>query len=204
MTTIAASEFVKRQTPESRYSHFEGSWEELAELVETQWNASGRLNLKPGYRDGVLLVIMPPERFFSSIVATETVSRFEVTYEPRQPGEKPVMNVFAYGRKTPAKYVEIVLYHHDVLEEDGDASTDTDWEIVSINASPISVPVPMNNTTRARNVLHEPGGTDPQLEKKSKEELIAFINEFAEATMFWSRHTMVQPEDEKRIQGEVR
>jgi len=191
MPTVGINDCVRRQTPESEFSHFDGPWENLVEMVESRLHHTQ--NLKPGYRDGVILIVVPPTAFFTSIVPTETVKKWEVKFEPRQEGEKPVRKIYGYGAKSQAKYVEIVLYHHDVLEEDGDACTDCNYEIVSINASPVDGPVPMNNTTRARNVLHEPGGTDPKLEEKTKEELIVFIRESAEATMFWSRHTMVMP-----------
>lgn len=194
MTTVGINTFVLRQIPESRYSHFDGPIENVAKMAESRLCHED--NVRPGYRDGVMLVEVPPEAFYTSIVPIETVRRFETVFEARQEGEEPVKVTYAYGPKSPAKHVEVVLYSHEVLEEDGDACTDCDYEIVSINASPYEHPVPMGGTTRARNVLHEPGGTDVKLEKKTKDELIFFIREWAEATMFWSRHIQVIPEPE--------
>jgi len=190
--TIAVSSFVKgRHTPEEPHSHFDGTWDELLDVVNNA--KKNESNIIPGYRDGVLLVIVPAKRFLTSIVPNESVERFNVEYTPRKKGEKPVLKISSFGDKTPAVYVEIVLYSHETLTESSEASCDADWEVISINASPINEAIPMNNTTRARNVLCEPGGTDPHLEQKTKEELIEFIRDTSQATMFWSRHTMVQP-----------
>jgi len=192
MNIVEINACVRRQTPSSRFAHYAGLWKQLRLLVENRLPQTQKI--RPGYRDGVILVEVPPENFFTSIVPIDTVEKFEVKFEARLEGEKPVKTTYAYGPKTPAKHVEIVLYSHEVLEEDGDACTDCDYEIVSINASPFDGPIPMGGTTRARNVLHEAGGTDVKLEEKTKDELIFFIREWAEATMFWSRHTMVMPE----------
>lgn len=36
--SVKCSDFVKRQTKYSNYSHFEGSWEELEKMVEEELN----------------------------------------------------------------------------------------------------------------------------------------------------------------------
>jgi hypothetical protein len=196
---IKASDFVRRQTPESPYSHFEGTWEELEKLCAT----NVRLGLtRAGYRDGVVLVDIEPDQFMTSVVslkegfANGTITRLKAVYEARQEGEEPVVKVTAYGKKQRAKKAVVVLYRWDVLEEGNERSQDSEWEIISVNASPTEEETPMGATARARNILVETGGTDPELEKKSKEELIEFIRDGAAASMFWSRHTMVQPESE--------
>lgn len=193
---IKCSDFVKRQTEDSKFSHFLGSWKDLEVLTEAYFMSGAR----PGYRDGVKLInIALPSLFMTSIVSfeslkgTESMENVHVTFEPRQPGEAPVVQTTIYAEKQEAKYVDIVLYRHDVLEEGSEASTDAQWEIISINASPIDKPVPMNSTTWARNTLKETGGTDPQYDNKTREELLEVIQERAEAAMFWSRHTMITP-----------
>ena len=56
---IAVNDFVKEQhTPESKNSHFAGTWEELLGLVEAHFAKA-----KLGYRDGVVIVEVPPEGF---------------------------------------------------------------------------------------------------------------------------------------------
>jgi hypothetical protein len=193
---VAVSEFVKRQVEESKFTHFNGTWEELRDVVELNID-----NHSKGYRDGVILVKMPnPEMFSCSIVNIEEglkngwIERIDSKFEERREGELPYLQIFAYGEKQPAKRVDVVLYRHDVLEEGDEASSDAEWEIISINGSPTENEVPMNNTTRARNILVQEGGTDVKLEDKSKEELIAFIKDMAESSTFWKSHIMVQPE----------
>ena len=57
---VGVNFFVRRQTAQSRFSHFVGSWGELLCLVAKHFSQA-----KPGYRDGVMMVPVPPERFFS-------------------------------------------------------------------------------------------------------------------------------------------
>jgi len=198
--TIAISEFAKRQTPDSEYSHFEGSWDELAQLVEENFN-----NQTPGYRDGVILVSVPPERFRTTIVNLKTLpedTSLIGKFEARREGEEPYLKVLVSGslydqiltgrrqlfKKTVAKKADIVLYRRDVLEENNEQSTDADWEVVSINANPDNEEVPMPPMTRARNVLEMEGGTSMKLEEKSKEELIKMVKDMAKETVYWNQH----------------
>jgi len=173
-TTIATHPFVTRQTAESRFAHFDGSWQELEALVLEHFDEGQR-----GYRDGVLLVPVPPEGFFASTVEvtedTELVARFEA----RQEGEEPVLSVAAKGRpKQAAKAVDIVLYRHDVLAEDNDRSSEAEWEIISVNARVTDKPEPMDPVTMARNFLHLAGGTKGKFTAE----------EFAESIIYWATH----------------
>lgn len=195
---IAASDFVKRQTPESKFSHFSGTWGQLEKLVYDCFQIAR--NVHKGYRDGVLLVDVPVEGFMSSVVNIQeglkdgSIKAIKTVFKPRQEGEQPYLQVYAIGSKQPAKKVQIVLYRHDVLAEGNEQSQDSDWEIISINASPIDKDVPMDGTTRARNILKLKGGTDVKLGDKTAEELVAFIKDSAESSLFWSQHIMVMPE----------
>ena len=194
---IATSNFVKRQTPNSKFSHFNGTWEQLENLVKDYFQQQ---NIHKGYRDGVVLVDVPPERFMSSVVNIKdgldngSIKQIKTVFQPRQAGEQPYLQIFAIGSKQQAKKVQIVLYRNDVLAEGNEQSQDSDWEIISINASPIDKDIPMDNITRARNVLCLPGGTDAKLGDKLYEELMSFIYNTAESSLFWSQHIMVQPE----------
>ena len=53
--TVELSEFVGRQTSRSRFSHYGGSQWEIIDMVQRNWSRG-----KPGYRDGVVLVPVPP------------------------------------------------------------------------------------------------------------------------------------------------
>jgi len=194
MKRIAMSEFAKRQTAESKYSHFAGTWEELETLVEENFD-----NQTPGYRDGVILVSVPSDLFYSSLVnlkdKTNSPLSLSAVFEPRREGEEPYLDVLVNNvdniLKSAGKRADIVLYRHDVLAENNEQSTDAEWEIVSINVSPTEKEVPMTPMTRARNILEMEGGTSTKLEEKSKEELIQLIKDMAEATVFWSQHALI-------------
>lgn len=60
----------------------------------------------------------------------------------------------------PAKTCGVVCYSADALcENDGKRTTDCDWEIVCLLASPYDTDEPMSPLTMARNHLEKPGGT---------------------------------------------
>ena len=70
---------MRRQTRESRFSYYDGSWEQLEALVADHWSER-----KPGYRDGVVLVPVPVEGFYSAVVETEPGDQFTTIMEARR------------------------------------------------------------------------------------------------------------------------
>ena len=186
MIKVACSEFVKRQTKESGFSHFSGTWEVLEALVNVNMLIPG--NVKPGYKDGVILVKVPAEvvtnkwswYFYSAIVDVTPLTKLSAHYAPRMPGEDPHIRVAAKAKKQKAKYVEIVCYRHDVLEEDNDRSTDAEWEIICIKARTSEEEEPMDPYTMARNFLHMKGGTKANFTPE----------QFAKSIVYWNNHCM--------------
>lgn len=171
---------AKRQTPESRFSHFEGTEQELMELVFDNFFSGAE-----GYREGVWLVTVPPDRFKSGVVRLEEGDVLQGSFEARRKGEDPRKVVTTTGRKKlPAKHVEIVLYHRDVLEEDPDYNAVSDWEVISINASPDTNAVPIPPTALIANHFGMSGGTDT---KYTPEE---FFEALRESVMFWHDKAM--------------
>ena len=83
MKQIEANKCVKRQTPDSKFSHFEGTWDELAELAWAFIN-----DAKPGYREHVMLVPVPADRFMTSIVKVGPKTPLEATFVSRFDGEE--------------------------------------------------------------------------------------------------------------------
>lgn len=175
---VACGEFVKRQTKESGYSHFEGEWGFLEEM------ASARLCIPqyvhPGYKDGVVLVDMPPEFFRSAIVGINDKSKLTANYAPRREGEAPFIRVSAQAKKQPAKHASVVLYRHDVLAENNERETDAEWEIVCIKARTSDEEEPMDPYTMARNFLHLEGGTKGDFTAE----------QFAKSIVYWNNHVM--------------
>ena len=176
MKKIGVSEFVKRQTKDSKFSYYNGAWENLVNLVEKNFD-----NQDKGYKDGVVLINVPSENFFTSIVKLNKGDELNATFASRQDFEEPVISVTVKNKeKMPAKVVKIVLYRYDVLAEDNNNSGDYEWEIISINAQPYDF-VPMNPVTMMRNELHLPGGTSANYTKE----------EYLKAIHFWSHHADV-------------
>ena len=187
MKDVICSDFVKRQTRESEFSYFTGSWEELEDL--TIANLS---NVTEGYRDGVILVDISKDElhmFRSAVVHISQVEKFDSKVDSRRVGESNYLNTNGVGKKGEAKKVSIILYRKDVLEEDPlNTIKGSKWEIVSINASPIEKDLPMMPLAMARNELSNTkdgsGGTKGSYSPE----------QYAESIMFWSQHILVREE----------
>ena len=175
---IVMSPFVRRQTPDSQFSHFTE-----AQLVElTQKCFAGA---KCGYRDGVLCVPVEPSWFYSGIVQLKDGDRLLGVFRKRPNDKEPRKSLYAkVGDKMPAQYVEVILYHSDVLRETSDAEEmfycpGNAWVIISINGSPTKEPVPVEPTTMMYNFFKMDGGTDMQC---SNDE---FVRQLKESLDFW-------------------
>lgn len=182
MAKIICNRFVTRQTETSSFSHFDGTWKELEDLVG---NAKA-IAVKEGYRNGVILVPVPPERFYCAVVDLNTLRHPEnvisATFASRRAGEQPFVQVTTALPKQQAKYVEIVLYSRDVLKETKDNTDETaDWEIISINARITEEPEPPTPMAMARNFLQLTGGTKATYTAE----------EFAKAIVYWSSRVFV-------------
>ena len=172
--------FASRQTAESRFSHFEGTGQELLELVFENF-----FDGKEGYRDGVWLVTVPPDRFKSGIAQLSEGDVLHGGFEARQEDEDPRKYVTTSGRdKLSARYVEIVLYHRDVLEEEPGYEAVADWEVISINASPTDEAVPIPPNALIANHFGMSGGTD------TKYTALEFEEALRESVMFWHDKAM--------------
>jgi len=176
MPTIAISNFVRRQTPEAPYSHFEGTWDELLEMVAEGVRGGWT---KDGYKPGVMLVSVPPERFRSGTVLVTPETPLRAIFQARREHEARYLSVRAQGQKTQARVVFVVLYSHEVLGDE--ATTDCDWEIISINARETEAEEPMDPMTMARNFLVLPGGTKGDFTAQ----------QFAESIIYWSTRALV-------------
>ena len=179
---LGLNSFVLRQTAASPYSHFGGSLDQLIDLVATHWDA--RI---PGYRNGVWLVPVPADRFFTGVIDlnADPSAQLVASFEARRDTEAKYLQVRARGAKTPAAVVEIVVYAREVLLEEGPdaAETGKPFEVISINARATLGPEPLTPMAMARNFLALPGGT--------KAEYTA--EEFAQAILYWSTRAMALP-----------
>lgn len=102
--------------------------------------------------------------------ATDRFSDGQLEYYKREPIEIP-----------PAKFAKVVCYHKDaLLENDGQRSSDADWEIVALLTSDVD-DEPMQPLTMARNYLQKAGGTYAPYTAQ----------QFAESIYYWSLRVQV-------------
>jgi len=180
MPSIAWSSFVRRQTKWSPHSYTELPDEEVLRRVQVHFTEA-----KSSYRPDVLAVPVEPDGFFSSTVTLKYGDSLRGQYTPRSGNEMCRKGVQVVGgEKTPAKYVEIILYSHAALEEDGGASTDADFEIISINASACEGPEPIPMEALLYNYFHEEGSGDggTAMPGTTPEQFVGLLRE---SFMFW-------------------
>ena len=168
--TIAWSNFARGHNTKARGN----SYTTLSELrVITSILANWDQRKPGGGEEGLdrkVLVPVDPEGFFCPAKA-KLVMGMPVQAEvvKRQEHEEPYVETFVtpedaarFGAEleTPATFVEIVVYSADaLLENDGERSSDAEWEIVCILAQTGDETEPMPPLTMARNQLEKPGGT---------------------------------------------
>ncbi len=179
---IAFNNFARRQTAESSFSHWTISDELFLNRVKYEFSRA-----KPGYRDGVILVPVDPEGFFSSVIQLKAGDKLEGEFKARREGEEPRKTLHAKGQKLPAKAVDVVLYRKDVLAENKDNSTDADWEIISVNASPKEWwrELPIQPETLIANHFQLSGGTATNM---SDAEFVAALKT---SVLYWKDKAMV-------------
>ena len=162
--SIGVSEFVKKRHLERlQFTHFNGSWDDLIAKTKGQIKLD---NWSEGYRDGVRLVHMSKEDC-KDFYGYDGFKKFEgmkmeavVEKVPGREHEPAKLQIKILEPKIRQRYVDIILYRKDVLEEDGDPVTGADWEIISVNGRFHKDPSPMEPLTMVRNWKHLPGGTE--------------------------------------------
>ncbi len=173
---IGWSDFARdRYRPGKGRCYFAGSDEELLALIRQHW-----AERRPGFgredQSQVLLLPLPPERFVCATVRVDESTPLHARFTRRQDDEAGYLEVRAEGTPEPARHAAVVLYSAKTLLENGGArSGDWDWEIVSVQASPVA-DEPMHPLTMARNMLAEAGGTPCEYGAR----------DFAEAVWYWS------------------
>lgn len=183
MPNITNNPFVQRQTAESPFSHYVGDINAIPELVRPHF-----ANAVQGYREGVVTVRIPAEGFFTGVVTLVQGAELTGSFKSRREGEAPRKEILAKGAtKMAAEQVDIVLYRSDVLAENGDNSleaSEDNWEVISINASPVEGDMPINPMVLMHNHFGSDGGTATGM---TDEEFVAALREgFA----FWSDKAM--------------
>lgn len=180
---IHINSFVRRQTPESPFSYWTCSDEELLRRIRKGWESR-----KPGYRDGVVLVPVDPEGCFSGVVQLKAGDKLVGEFSARKENEEPRKHTYAVdAQKMPAKSCYVVLYRHDVLAEGKENETDQEWEMVSFNASPTEGEPPINPGTLMANHFQLSGGTATKMTDSE------FVAALKESVLYWKDKAMVAP-----------
>ena len=181
--TIGVSDFVKKRHLEHlQFTSYKGSWNDLIAKVNEQI-ALG--NWSKGYRDGVHLVHMGKENS-KDFYGYDGFKKFEgmkmeavVEKVPGREHEPAKLQIRILEPKIRMRYVDIILYRKDVLEEDGDKVMGADWEVISINGRLHKGPPPMEPMTMVRNYRHLPGGT-----AMPGKDPVEFLDELMDAVLF--------------------
>jgi len=166
-----------RHVPGGKHTWYEGTAEELLELVRAGWAyrrpGAGRVGLEK-----VVIVPVDPAGFVSSTGAVDETTVLHAVYDRRQAHEEGFVRVTAEGPREEVLHASVVMYSADtLLENDGTRSGDFDWEVVCLIAGPVVVE-PMDPLTMARNMLEKPGGTYCKYSAA----------EFAESIWYWAAH----------------
>lgn len=180
--TMALGEFAeKRHKPGTGCAYFTGTRQELLQLVKEGWDGrqpgTGRTNLEE-----VVTVSVPADKFMTTVVPVDQDTELSAGFTRRRSHEEGYVRVSAKGDAQPAKFAKVVLYSADTLGKNNERSIDTDWEIVSLIASPVENE-PMDPVTMMRNMRGKPGGTPVNY---SADQLL-------DAIEFWSKHTKLSP-----------
>ena len=176
---------ARRHVPGGRHTWYEGTPEELLDLVRAGWEyrrpGAGRQDL-----GRVVIVPVDPAGFVSSTVRVDETTVLHACFERRQDHEDGFVRVTAEGPREEVRHASVVLYSADaLLENDGVRSGDFDWEVVCLIAGP-TVVEPMDPLTMARNMLEKPGGTYCRYSAR----------DFAESVWYWSVRASVHVKED--------
>lgn len=186
-TTVAVNPFVRRQTPQSRFGHFEGTEQELVALVRDHLHLA-----RPGDTPGSWLVPVPPAKFRSTVRKALPGDAIRGVFAARREGEEPFITAVVTGEKAQALACDIVVFEHATLGRD--AATDAALEIVSINpkAECIEGDEPMQPVTMWRNMASATGGSAA----------VYPVEKLLQSIAYWKDKVMIEPPQEAR-DGEV-
>jgi hypothetical protein len=166
--TIGWSKFAIDRHKKGTGNSFFTIWSaEVLDRVSKNWDKRTPGTGETGIDRKVLVSIDPTGFFISSTLELKDNYPISAEVVRRQAHEDPYIETYideavahALGIPyAPAKFCNIVCYSKEaLLENDGERSTDCEWEIVAVLAS-LNNEVTMPPLTMARNFLELPGGT---------------------------------------------
>lgn len=205
--TINAHTLVRRQTPQSAFSHFtmfdrgtpERRFRLLCALIE---GAIGRCDYVASPALDAIVVNLPPSgdnmwAFLTPIVSVTDLDptvEFSTYMTTRAEGEESYLCTHAniWGPmsevKSTAKACQAILYLAENQLEPRDAMHAAarfhshDWDLVSLNASPTVEPTPQHPESMARNQLGMVGGSDATYTP----------DQWAKSVHYWGSHVRLR------------
>lgn len=177
--SLYLNSILTRHTPNSNLTHWTISNDDL--LFRIRQSGEYEKNQIAGYRDGVLLIKINPQDFFSPIIELKEGMKIHGDFIKRKEGEEPRRESYTFGDKSKAKTVFICLYHNSVLIEKNENESNCDWEVITVLASPTldSEPTPMPVGTLLANHFEFSGGTST---KMSNDE---FVEALRKSANYW-------------------
>ena len=187
---VAVNEFVRRQTKYSGKTYSEElSFEFFAKHAEQKIINK---EFREGYRPEVRIVKLNKKyvnKVICPYVRITKNTKLSAQLVKRRENEEPYIQIRALnGKLTKAGNVELILYHHDILYENKENTTNAEWELISINALPKGIKsMPMGPITMMRNQLELIGGTKAKYSS----------DEWAESVQFWQKFAPIDPNNFK-------
>ena len=189
---VAINEFVRRQTMFSGKTYSEElSFEFFAQHAEQKIINK---QFREGYRPEVRIVKLDKKyvkKVICPYVKISKNTKLSAQIVKRRENEEPYIQIRALnGKLIKAGQVELILYHHDILHENDENTTDADWELISINALPEGISsMPMGPITMMRNQLELIGGTKAKYSS----------GEWASSVQFWQKFAPIDPKNFKEL-----
>ena len=180
--SVSINDFVRRQTKDSGKTYaINLTFDNIISHAQEQLSNG---HYTEGYRDGVILVQVSKElihHFICPFVKITEETKLKATVVRRRPEEMPYIQIRALnGTLLKTGTVDLILYHHDVLKETNEQTTDADWELISFHAIPEEIDnMPMGPVTMMRNQLQLSGGTKAFYESGKWAESVKFWQEYA-------------------------
>lgn len=214
-SSVGLNPMVRRQTAGSKFSHFEPStgdaFDEMQKLIADSLSADDAkvTVLRP---DGLIIQLRLPEhvcevrgQFFASIVKLKVGMQLRTVVAVRPgglPDEQPYAQSVVLGaKKTPSRWVDVILYHKDALGIEERTWTppgktepetvDADWQVVSVNCHirpEGEPPTPMAMARNHAKRLGRPEGVGGTPREYTD-------TDYMEAELFWGTHAMVAGEE---------
>jgi len=181
--TVVINEFVTRQTTKSEYSSpiDSHSWDDVLAEIKDNFDKA-----YTGTMNGVLYVPLNPNNYLSAVAVLEEGDELIGEFKRRRDDEDPRMSFRVKKGKAPAKEAFAVLYSSTKLEESDRQlePVEGNWELISINASPVEGEMPIDPETLMHNHFGSSGGSSTGMSDEK------FLKQLRESFDWWKDKAM--------------